>query len=159
MKLGRYIIGLLGGLTFGMLFAPKKGHELRKEICQKGSQSHMEGLKALGEAFRGAGEEAVKELRHLAEHEDVAALLDISKEKMRSFLDAAQEKGYDAASYVQGKLEGLADMAKERAEEVKGSAEQFQRRAVRKAEGIQKRVVAKIARVKKVSKGRKAKRS
>lgn len=35
MKLGRYIIGLLSGLTFGMLFAPKKGKELRKELMKK----------------------------------------------------------------------------------------------------------------------------
>ena len=98
MKLGRYIIGLISGLTFGMLFAPKKGEELRKELMKKGSKSGADGLKTLGEAFKGAGEEAWGELKSLGEHEQVAALLELSQEKMRAFLDTAEEKGYDVAS-------------------------------------------------------------
>jgi gas vesicle protein len=149
MKIGRYLVGLVSGLTFGMLFATKKGKDLRKELFEKGSESHMEGLKVLGNAFKGAGADAMTELRKISEHEDVAALIEVSQDKMRSFLDAAQDHGYDVAAYVQEKLEGLACMAKDKACEMKGDADQFQRRAVRKAEGIRDEVMRKVSPIKK----------
>jgi len=122
MKLGRYIIGLISGLTFGMLFAPKKGKELREEIMRRGNESGTEGLKVLGKAFRGAGEDALKELKNLSEHEQVTAFLELSHDKMKSFLEAAEEKGYDVASAVQEKFEDLAKMAKGKMEEIKKKA-------------------------------------
>lgn len=122
MKLGRYIVGLISGLTFGMLFAPKKGEDLRKEIMHKGKESHAEGLKALGNAFKGAGEGALKELKNLSEHEQVAAFLELSHDKMKSFLEAAEEKGYDVASAVQEKFEDLAGMAKCKMDEIRKKA-------------------------------------
>ncbi len=153
MKIGRYLIGLASGLTFGMLFATKKGKDLRKEIFEKGSDNHMEGLKVLGNAFKGAGAEAIAELRKVSEHEDIAALLEVSQEKMRSFLDAAQDRGYDVAGYVQEKLESLAAMAKEKMGDAKEGADQFKKRAVRKAEDMKDEVTEKVA--KKVSHVRK----
>ncbi len=149
MKIGRYLIGLASGLTFGMLFATKKGKDLRKDILRKGADSHMEGLKALGNAFKGAGAEAMVELKKLSEHEDIAALLEVSQDRMRRFLDKAQEQGYDVAGYVQEKLDSLSNLAKDKANEVKVSANQFQKRAVRKAEEIRSEVARQAARIKK----------
>jgi gas vesicle protein len=111
MKIGKYIIGLISGLTFGMLFAPKKGTDLRKELFDKNS-SGTEGLKVLGGAFKDAGQDAFKELKNLSENEQIAAFLDMSHEKMKDFLEAAEEKGYDVASVVQEKLEAFTEMAK-----------------------------------------------
>lgn len=158
MKLGRYLIGLASGLTFGMLFATKKGKDLRKEIFEKGADSHMEGLKALGNAFKGAGAEAMEELKKVAEHEDIAALLEVSQDRMRHFLDSAQEQGYDVAAYVQDKLDSLAALAKDKASEMKGDAHQFQKRAVRKVEEVRSEVAKKVSHVKKsaVKKARRA---
>lgn len=119
MKIGRYIIGLLSGLTFGMLFAPKKGEELRKDICKKSSQSGAEGLKVLGEAFLQAGGEAWDEIKDLSEHEQVAAVMDASKAKLKEYLSALEDKGYDAASIAQQKLEELAEFAKSKADQFK----------------------------------------
>ncbi|MBU0728072.1 YtxH domain-containing protein, partial [Patescibacteria group bacterium] len=67
MKIGRYIIGLVSGLTFGMLFAPKKGKALRDSIIKKSSESGTEGLKELGNAFLEAGGEAWDEIKNLSE--------------------------------------------------------------------------------------------
>ena len=104
MKLARYIIGLASGLTFGMLFAPKRGKDLRKELMSKKSddpaETCHEGFKVLGGAFKEAGEDAWSEIKSLGEHEQVAALLELSQEKMRAFLDHAEEKGYDVATVV-----------------------------------------------------------
>ena len=61
MKLGRYIVGLISGLTFGMLFAPKKGKELRKELSKLKSKKDdpcgacHDGITVLGKAFKDAG--------------------------------------------------------------------------------------------------------
>ncbi len=117
MKIGRYIFGLLSGLTFGMLFAPKKGEELRKDICKKSSQSGTEGLKVLGEAFIEAGGDAWTEIKNLSEHEQVAAVLDASKSKLKEYLSVIEDKGYDSAEMAQQKLEELADFAKSKAKQ------------------------------------------
>lgn len=112
MKLARYIIGLISGFTFGMLFAPKKGQELRDEILKKGKASGAEGLKVLGDAFKGAGKEAYKEFKTLSEHEQVAAFLELSNEKIKGFLQTAEEKGYDVAATLQDKMEYVKDFVK-----------------------------------------------
>ena len=156
MKLGKYIVGLLSGLTFGMLFAPKKGKELRRELAKKTSGSDPyaschEGAKVLGKAFKDAGEEAWEELRTLGENEQVAALVELSQEKMKEFLDTAEEKGYDVASYVQERLEGLASLAKTKAEGVREMA-------TKQAVVTKKKVGKKVRRAKKKV-GRKAAKS
>ena len=150
MKLGRYIIGLLSGLTFGMLFAPKKGKELRKELSKKTSGSDPcsschEGAKVLGKAFKDAGEDAWVELKNLGEHEQVAALVELSQEKMKEFLNTAEERGYDVASFVQGKLESLAGLAKEKAEGAKMGAMNVHKKAIKRASATKKRVGKKVA--------------
>jgi len=119
MKIGRYIVGLLSGLTFGMLFAPKKGEQLRKDICKKSSQSGTEGLKVLGEAFMQAGGEAWDEIKNLSEHEQVAAVMDASKAKLKEYLSMLEDKGYDSAATAQQKLEELADFAMSKANQFK----------------------------------------
>lgn len=119
MKIGRYIIGMISGLTFGMLFAPKRGKDLRKELMQKSSESGAEGFKVMGDAFKVAGEDALKELKSLKDHEQVTAFLELSQEKMHSFLDAADEKGYDIGTFVQDKLEKFTEITKGKVREVK----------------------------------------
>ena len=148
MKIGRYVIGLLSGLTFGMLFAPRRGKDLREEILEKGSEDRMEGFKVLGHAFKGAGEDAMRELKDLAGHEDVAALLGVSQDKMKQFLDTAEEKGYDVAAFVQEKLEALASLAKKRAENVQGDLKETGKSLVKKAVS-QKRVYKSAKKAKK----------
>ncbi|MFH0820946.1 MAG: hypothetical protein V1908_04180 [Candidatus Peregrinibacteria bacterium] len=108
MKLGRFFLGILGGLTFGMLFAPKKGKDLRKEIIKKSGESPSEGLKALGSALAEAGTEAYNEACKLSQDEQV-------KEKMGEFMETAKDKGYEIAATVQDKLEQAGDFLKEEA--------------------------------------------
>jgi gas vesicle protein len=122
MKLGRYVIGLLSGLTFGMLFAPKKGTDLRKDIIKKGSVSGQEGLKVLGNAFMDAGGEAWEEIKNLSENEQVEAMLEMSKEKLREYLSFIENEGYDTAAIAQEKLEEIAKLAMSKAEQFKNKA-------------------------------------
>ncbi|MBU0577263.1 YtxH domain-containing protein [Patescibacteria group bacterium] len=133
MKIGRYVIGLVSGLTFGMLFAPKQGKKLRDDIIKKASTSGADGLKELGTAFLEAGEEAWSEIKNLSEHEQVEAFLDMSKEKLQDYLSGIEERGSDVAEVAQGKLEEIAAFATTK-------AKQFQTKAKTKKTAVKKAV-------------------
>ncbi len=105
MKLGRVFLGLVSGLTFGMLFAPKKGKDLRKELCKKSEQSPFDALKVLGEGLMDAGSEAYAEFTKLSEHEQVKALKTLSEEKLGEFMEKAKERGFEIADKIQEKLD------------------------------------------------------
>lgn len=132
MKIGKYVIGLISGLTFGMLFAPKKGKNLRDSIMNKSSKSGAEGLKELGGAFLDAGEEAWSEIKNLSEHEQVEAFLEMSKDKIQNYLAIAEDKGYDVAGVAQEKLQEIAEMATKKATQYKSVAKK-KKTAVKKA--------------------------
>jgi len=120
MKIWKYVVGLVSGLTFGMLFAPKKGSQLREEIMKKVNKGdHSEGLKVLGDAFMDAGGDAWTEMKKLSEHEQVEAFLELSKEKLHEYLAAVEERGYDVAGVAQKKLQEIAELATRKANEYK----------------------------------------
>lgn len=153
MKIGKYLIGLISGLTFGMLFAPKKGKVLRDNIVKKSSTSGAEGLKELGGAFLDAGEEAWSEIKNLSEHEQVEAFLEMSKDKIQNYLSTIEDKGYDVAGVAQEKLEELAEMATRKATQYRSVAKK-KKTAVKKA--VKKAVSKKVKFAKKkVSSARK----
>jgi len=149
MKLGRYIVGLLSGLTFGMLFAPKKGSVLREELLRKGSESGHEALIVLFNAFRDAGTDAASEMKKLSENEQLRSALSMSKEKMHEYLSQLEEGGYNVAAQAQEKVEHFADMAA-------SVGHKFRSRAVRKEKavigGLKTRVKRKARSVKSVTK-------
>lgn len=129
MKFGRYIIGLISGLTFGMLFAPKKGSQLREELIKKGGESSQDALMALFNAFRDAGTDAVGEMRKLSENDQIRSALSLSKDKMHEYLSQIEEGGYDVASKAQEKVEQFTDLAS-------SVGSRFKSRAVRKHKAI-----------------------
>lgn len=94
MKLGKYIFGLISGLTFGLLFAPKKGDQLRKEIMKKGSKDPVEGLKVVGGALKSAWGEAKEEAINLKDSEE-----------MQEFLANAQDKMGQVKDYIGSEIE------------------------------------------------------
>ena len=166
MKIGRYIFGLLSGLTFGMLFAPKKGEDLRKDIAKKASQSNTEGFKVLGNAFMEAGSDAYKEMKNLSENEQIAATLEVSKEKLKEYFDLIEAKGYDAAAIAQEKFEEIAEFAKSKALKLKEQMETngvpigrsgfMTKRVIKKAAGsLKKKVKAVKAKARKTTSKRK----
>ena len=124
MKIGRYVVGLISGLTFGLLFAPKKGSALRKEIASKHKKDDgLESLKVLGGAFKEAGTEIFREFKQLAQHEQVEAALEMSKDKIRTYLDSLDEDNRDVLISAKAKLEELADMAMQKAAKFQASLE------------------------------------
>ena len=152
MKIGRYIVGLLSGLTFGMLFAPKKGKKLRTELFQKGSKSGQDALGVLANAFKDAGMDAVEEMKKITDNEQLAAALSMSKEKMREYLSQLEETGYDVAERAQEKMEEFTEMAgktasafKKRAVTKKKAAVRTVKKAGKTAKKEVKKAVKKVA--------------
>jgi len=142
MKLGRYVVGLISGLTFGMLFAPKKGKKLRDELVKKGGESGHEALMTLFNAFRDAGTDAVSEMRKLSESEQLQSALSMSKDKMREYLSELEDGGYDIATRAQEKIDDISDIAV-------AAGSKFKKRAVKKKAVIKKTVKARVKAVKK----------
>ena len=137
MKLGRYIVGLISGLTFGMLFAPKKGKRLREELISKGSESGHDALLVLYNAFKDAGTDAVGEMKKLSESEQLQSALSMSKDKMREYLSEIEETGYDLAARTHEKVDEFSDKAMQ-------AGAQFKKRAVKKKKAIKKVVKARV---------------
>ena len=136
MRLGKYIAGAISGLTFGLLFAPKKGEDLRDEIMKKGKKSKQEGFSVLVEAFKEAGIEALDEARKVSENDTVEAAIGHSKEKMKEYFSQIEKTGYDIAARAKEKMEELQDAAMD-------TSDYFKKSAVKKAKAVQKSVVAK----------------
>lgn len=131
MKLGKYLAGAISGLTFGLLFAPKKGEDLRADIKKGGKKSKQEALSVLVQAFKEAGIEALDEAKKIPENETVEAAIGHSKDKMREYFAQIQETGYDIAERAKEKLEEMQAATMEAAEDLKD-------KAVKKAKGVQK---------------------
>jgi len=152
MKIGRYLIGLASGLTFGMLFAPKKGKELRKALSIKGNKSGADGLRLLGDAFMDAGQEAWVEFKKLSEHEQVEAMLDMSKEKMSEYLDKCEGDGYDIAEVAQEKLEDLGSFVTKKISDFKKLSNEVEKKTTKKAKKVVKKTKKKAKKtIKKVT--------
>ncbi len=105
MKLGLYLVGLMSGLAFGMLFAPKKGKELRKQMAgavKKGEGDNMEAFGVLAGAVKEAGVEAWGEMKSL----------ELSPEKIQRFMSNAEETGYDMAAKLESRVDKATEVAK-----------------------------------------------
>lgn len=145
MKLGKYIAGALSGLTFGLLFAPKKGKDLREEIKKKGDKSKHDGLSVLIEAFKEAGVEALDEAKKAADNQTLETAIGNSKEKMKEYFAQIEKTGYDIASRAKEKLEELHDMASDTTDNLKKTAR-------KKAARAKKAVVSRVKKVTKEAK-------
>jgi gas vesicle protein len=133
MKIGRYLIGLISGLTFGMLFAPKQGKKLRKELSESGSIANGEALKILANSFHDAGKDVAGELKKIKESEQVNAALNISKERMQEYLKNIEDTGYEVAAAAQEKLEQISEMASDKFMDFKESVGDVKKKAKSKA--------------------------
>lgn len=144
MKIGRYLVGLLSGLTFGLLFAPKKGSQLRAELVRKGGESGQEAIMVLFNAFRDAGVDAVGEMKKLSENEQLRSALNMSKEKMHEYLARIEDSGYDLAAQAQEKVEQFSEMASSFGNKFKSRALEDEEEVVEKAKSRIKKGAATV---------------
>ena len=151
MKFFRYLVGLAGGVLFGFLYAPKKGHELRKEILVKSKHGNAEGAKVFLKAFQGAGKAMVVDAKDLGKSEEIQEFLHYGEEKIKDILVKAQDHGIEFAAMAQEKLEQLASFASTKAKELEMIAQKevskegskIAKKMQRKASGFKRRFIKK----------------
>ena len=62
----KMLLGLLGGLSLGMLFAPEKGASLREKLSKSDNK-----IKDFGDAFMAAGKDASDEAKGFINSKEV----------------------------------------------------------------------------------------
>ena len=97
--LGKFVVGAAVGAGIGLLFAPKKGSEIRKELKVK--------LDDLIKQAKEIDVEEVKKEFDVKVEEIKAELAELDKEKV---MDIVKEKGAD----LKVKAQELVDLAKEK---------------------------------------------
>jgi len=97
--LGKFVLGAALGGALGVLFAPKKGSETRKELKKK--------IKELVEKVKGIDKEELKEELEEKIDEIVEGIKDLDKETV-------VEKAKEKALVLKVKAEELFELAKEK---------------------------------------------
>jgi len=107
-KLGA-VIGIVAGATLGILFAPKKGKELRKKI-KKELDEGGSGVDSVKKAFKDMGDGIFKTCKECCESEEMEALLEKGKAKAKKTAKKVVKKGKaklsEAEKKVKSKLKG-----------------------------------------------------
>ena len=114
MKLFRTIAGLVGGATVGLLFAQKKGKDLRKDLLKDKDKM----LEVLGKEFVSVGKEISEEVKKIAETEDAQEMIKAAKTKFKGITELAKKEGGEFAKEVEKYLAEISKYTKEKADEI-----------------------------------------
>ena len=123
---GKFIVGGAVGAAVALLFAPKKGEELRKELGEK--------ITELVNKAKDIDSKEVKENIEKKVNEIKADLKDLDKEKVKKI---ATKKG----EQIKAKAEDLVEYAKEKGTPV---LEKTAKSVKKKAASVTKEVLAKL---------------
>lgn len=97
MKLGKFIAGLGIGAAVGMLFAPKKGSELRDELKEKGTKAYDSAKNMTKEDVQALLDKSIDEIKRAIDEFD----MDEFKETTGQKLAEVKAKLEDLATTVQ----------------------------------------------------------
>ena len=103
----KLLLGLLGGVSLGLLFAPEKGKDLRKKLAKSDN-----AFKEFGNALVLAGKDASQEVKDLINSKDIQELIAKGKIKAEDIL----EKGKDLSAVGKAELKQIIGQAKKTAE-------------------------------------------
>jgi gas vesicle protein len=117
MKIFRLLAAALVGASLGLLFAPKKGEELRKSI-KNSDRKFAEFADALAKASQSASGE-VKKVINSPEVQDT---LNQGKEHFDSLLGYLQTKSSELSGKAKTELEQIVDKAGEKAKKASSTA-------------------------------------
>ena len=153
MKLPKFLAGIIGGTTLGLLFAQKSGKNFRKSL----SKNKDKIPEILGKELLSVGKEISEEVKKIVETEDVQDLINGAKDKFKGLTDIAKAEGGDFAVDVEKYLTGVSKYAKEKAVELdkflkpktKSTVKKAKKAVSKKAKSVKKTVVKKTATAKK----------
>jgi gas vesicle protein len=85
------LFGILAGTALGILFAPKKGKDLREQIKQERDEGGT-GAGALKEGFVGMGKDMAGTAKDVYESDSVQENLSKAKVKAKEYAEMGKEK-------------------------------------------------------------------
>ena len=127
MKPFRFLTSILAGISLGMLFAPKKGTDLRKKLAKSSDK-----MADFGEELLSMAEDASTEVKKFLRRKEVRQLVDSGKGKLQDLLDMAQEKGAELSSQAKKELQSLTANLEKKAKSAKNNVQKKISKKVKK---------------------------
>jgi len=101
----KLLTGLIAGVSLGLLFAPKKGQELRKELSKSSDK-----MGVLGKELLAAGKNVSAEVQKFLDRKDVRELINSGKAEIEDLFHIAKKKGKELSDEAKKELLNLGDM-------------------------------------------------
>lgn len=101
----KLLLGILGGISLGMLFSPKKGSDLREDLAKSDTK-----IKDFGEQLLEMGKNASQEMQKFLESDDTKELLAKGKVGVQELMN----KGVALSDNAKQELKELTTKATEK---------------------------------------------
>jgi len=125
------LFGVLAGTVLGILFAPKKGKELREQIQKERDEGGL-GTDALKEGFVGMGKDLAGTAKNVYESESVQDNLSKAKAKAKEYAEMGREKAKEYADMGKDKMNKAAKDAVKHAKKFGKKATSFTKKKIGK---------------------------
>ncbi len=114
MKINKFVAGLGVGVVIGVLFAPKKGSELRGDIKEKGTDLYDKASSMTKEDYQELFSKKIDDMKKAIDEFDIHEFKDATskklgdlKDKVEELADAVQDsKEYDKVKTALKKISG-----------------------------------------------------
>ncbi len=117
------MVGTAVGKTMGLLFAKKRGSDLRKQMM-KAADEGKTPLEVFIKELSAVVKDEYKAAKKFIDSEEVHDVIEGGKERLESMTHDIREQGLEKMKQTQAKLLELAELAKSKAMEIKGKYEE-----------------------------------
>jgi len=129
-----WIFGLLFGTLLGVLFAPKKGEQLRDNIRKERAKGGS-GISAIKNAYLNMGDDIADTAKDVYTSDDVQEVVGKAKNKAKE----AKEKAKELADYIAEESDGAVKEIKKHAKKVQKKAEKAAKKVHKTVKKISKK--------------------